>query len=64
MPCYDSRTDDDARITRERLDRATRAACELAIALQNVLENGGEPVLSVETLDWIKEHEEMDRDKN
>ena len=60
MPCYDSRDDDDRRLTKERLDLATRVACELSKHLRR-LESGEKYFyLSREAKDWIKKHERMD----
>jgi hypothetical protein len=64
MPCYDPRPDIDAVAMRDRLDAATRAACELAELLTRVLKyrpHGREWLtLSTETRAWVSEHAALD----
>ncbi len=62
MPCYDSRNDPGP--IRDRLNIATRVACELAKALvtaQNLA--FWEAPLSRETKEWIKEHDKLDEER-
>jgi hypothetical protein len=61
MPCYDSRTEEDAKIMQRRLDEATRAACELAQVLQSSLSaKGFVGLVSAETFGWVRAHERAD----
>lgn len=65
MPCYDDRSSyssmrDDTEFTdelQERLDLATRVACEL----NNNLVRSANTKLSKETEVWIAEHEAFDK---
>jgi len=61
MPCYDSRDDDDRKLTKERLDLATRVACELSKHLQKLESGEKHFYLSQETKNWIKEHKRVDK---
>jgi hypothetical protein len=63
MPCYDGREETELRVLQERLDLATRVACELWRALNAECQREPHPPLSVETLAWAREHEAMDRDR-
>lgn len=58
MPCYDSRVDDDHRLTSQRLDRATRVACE---AFRSMTPEAIRDKLSQEAQRWWYNHQEMDR---
>ena len=63
MPCYDSRDDDkDWGEILERLDRATRVACELARYIREVV---GQPLasstISRDSRRWVQEHDVADR---
>lgn len=64
MPCYDSRDDDDRKLTKERLNVAARVACELAkhLAAAEDLALWLAP-LSKEARDWIKEHNRLDEER-
>jgi small-conductance mechanosensitive channel len=58
MPCRDDYSDQlDLINLRERLDRATRVACELSKLL------GSTDNLSQEAISWIAEHYQMDKDR-
>lgn len=57
MPCFDEQGAEDRRLCKERLDRATRVACELwKIVRKQKYVN-----VSEETMQWILEHEEWDK---
>lgn len=62
MPCYDSRNSPEYAASqdqeyRERLDAATRAACDL----RTILRRGGKELdLTRETQQWIAEHDVWD----
>jgi len=65
MPCSDGSrcggityVDRDNPETKKRLDRATRAACDMRTILRRF---GLEKHLAEETLEWIKMHDEQDR---
>ena len=71
MPCVDGREFEDQQKQREALDRATRAACEAIDGLNACLEGLNDrfsapkfsiPMfLSRETVDWWREHQELDK---
>lgn len=57
MPCYDSRDDIEHNSSNERLDLATRVACEMAkLIKRSQLEHS----LSREAQVWISDHEATD----
>ena len=60
MPCHDNYPEQGRAEERERLDKATRIACE-AIGLLEAhdLENN----LSFEALDWWQDHLEKDKER-
>lgn len=66
MPCSDyGRAATEVRI---RLDKATRAACEMARVIRYQSENNHEcsflfDSLTTRTQKWIKAHEKMDRER-
>lgn len=62
MPCSDGRDyrNDDIRDLRERLDQATRAACELWAVLYR---GGPAGDLTTDTLNWVTEHERQDQQR-
>jgi hypothetical protein len=62
MPCYDSRSrcESPDKELAERLNRATRAACDL----RTILRRGGkESDLAGSTRSWIAEHDKWDRER-
>jgi hypothetical protein len=68
MPCYDPPMPGyDEQVLQKRLDRATRAACELVILLKFIAAHGDlihwKGILSKDTQNWIKEHEKIDAER-
>ena len=59
MPCHDSREGDNSELL-ERLDAATKAACEMASVLR---ETPLVTLLSPQTRLWIKEHRRADDER-
>jgi hypothetical protein len=56
MPCYDSRVEDERNEIIDRLNKATRIACELSYLLsESAVEK-----LSDEAVDWIIQHRVKD----
>lgn len=62
MPCNDSRNsggfDDD---TYRRLQKATRAACDIVQSIRATSSVAALDNVSAETRQWIRDHDEMDR---
>jgi len=69
MPCYDPRSNDPEYLCediRKELNRVTRVACELALAIRvsdmyrmNIPSIWG--TLNLSTQKWVREHEEVDK---
>ena len=63
MPCRGPSPEEQLAYSQKALDAATRAACDMANAIEKVEQflNGFTEVdLSQETRDWIREHKELD----
>lgn len=64
MPCYDSRDDLDRYESRRELDEVTRVACNLVQYLRKMkLDPAVIKDLDKETREWVKEHDEMDKER-
>jgi hypothetical protein len=57
MPCYDGRENRDDEERKERLDAATRAACDAAAVLAR---GGSWGDLRADTLEWMTAHAKLD----
>ncbi len=64
MPCSDSRDAEDRRTMQDRLDKATRAACELMRFIENLAAYQDVRVtVTPETFKWIEEHKRLDQER-
>ncbi len=58
MPCYDDRDHDNSQII-ERLNLATRVACDLSNTIRRLSKNW-DTMLAGETVNWIQQHDAQD----
>lgn len=66
MPCSDETRELRSKEAKERLDRATRAACDLVKAIHELLDKHNitdQVPVTFETYEWIKEHQRLDDER-
>lgn len=63
MPCYDPSCYEVDPYLQSRLDRATRVACELVKIIRAHWTKGTVIPVSNEALEWIKEHDRIDKER-
>lgn len=60
MPCYDPRDSQDVEDLKQRMQEATRAACELGKILYKNCPHCL-PLITTTTIKWLKRHERLDK---